>query len=363
MQIVPIKGVASKDSKFLQKLVEAASQSNFISAFENEVIEAIINHKWRTYVRKKFDRHMYLYVVLVIAITIDAVTFKRYIYTIEETSLVKVLGFLPMVVVIGLWLFFTEHGYSQFRNAESSKDYFMDLWNVVDLCSLVSIFLTYLTRILEMQLGRITFFEEGHATEDLFWSTLLLSFAVVATYLNILYFLQGVQKKSGQLVRVILGIFSDMHVFIGIALTCLVGFSVGFYVLFEDKKQFQNENIMSSIFTSYTLMLSEFDFSEEYLTKSTDTIAVCILFFSFTFGINIVMLNLLIAIMGDTFDRIQENSQAEFMFARAQIVLEYEGNLSEEEKNNKEVRHCEERSDELRLRYFATARSEATSIN
>ena len=27
-----------------------------------------------------------------------------------------------------------------------------------------------------------------------------------------------------------------------------------------------------------------------------------------------------------------------------------------------EVRHCEERSDKLRLRYFATARSEATSI-
>ena len=81
-------------------------------------------------------------------------------------------------------------------------------------------------------------------------------------------------------------------------------------------------------------MLSEFDFSGEYLGQSSDIIATCILFFTFTFGINIVMLNLLIAIMGDTFDRIQENSQAEFMFARAQIVLEYEGNLSEEEKNN-----------------------------
>ena len=33
-----------------------------------------------------------------------------------------------------------------------------------------------------------------------------------------------------------------------------------------------------------------------------------------------------------------------------------------EEDLFEEVRHCEERSAELRLRYFATARSEATSI-
>ncbi|GMI01212.1 hypothetical protein TrST_g7001 [Triparma strigata] len=333
-KIVPIKGVASKDSKFLQRLVEAARKKNFISAFENEVIEAIINHKWRTYVRKKFDRHMYLYLALVAAITIDAITFKKYVYVIEGTTFVKCLGFFPMVVVIMLWLFFTEHECSQYRNAESKRKYFFDLWNIIDCASLCSIFLTYSMRVVEMRIGRITQFHKDHAEEDLFWSTLLLSFAVVATYLNILYFLQGVQKRSGQLVRVILGIFSDMQVFVGIALTCLVGFSVGFYVLFEGSESFQNENIVASIFTSYTLMLSEFDFSGEYLGKSSDIIATCILFFTFTFGINIVMLNLLIAIMGDTFDRIQENSQAEFMYARAQIVLEYEGNLSEEEKNN-----------------------------
>ena len=52
-----------------------------------------------------------------------------------------------------------------------------------------------------------------------------------------------------------------------------------------------------------------------------------ILFIAFTIFINIIMLNLLIAIMGDIFDKIQENAKAEFMFASANIVLEFEETL------------------------------------
>ena len=48
------------------------------------------------------------------------------------------------------------------------------------------------------------------------------------------------------------------------------------------------------------------------------------------------MLNLLIAIMGDIFDRIQENAKAEFIFARAQIIIELELTLSKAQKENKE---------------------------
>ena len=48
------------------------------------------------------------------------------------------------------------------------------------------------------------------------------------------------------------------------------------------------------------------------------------------------MLNLLITIMGDIFDQIQESADAQFMFARAQIILEFEDTLS------KVDRHCDE---------------------
>ena len=40
--------------------------------------------------------------------------------------------------------------------------------------------------------------------------------------------------------------------------------------------------------------------------------------------------------MGDIFDRIQENAKAEFTFARAQIIMEFEATLSAKQKENKE---------------------------
>lgn len=46
------------------------------------------------------------------------------------------------------------------------------------------------------------------------------------------------------------------------------------------------------------------------------------------------MLNLLIALMGDIFDKIQENAKAEFMLARAEIVLEFETKLSESNRKD-----------------------------
>ena len=38
--------------------------------------------------------------------------------------------------------------------------------------------------------------------------------------------------------------------------------------------------------------------------------------------------------MGDIFDKIQENAKAEFMFARANIVLEFEETLTKDQRSN-----------------------------
>ena len=89
-----------------------------------------------------------------------------------------------------------------------------------------------------------------------------------------------------------------------------------------------------SVLYSLSIMLSGFTLSD--IDYSLNGITTIVLFVSFTLFINIVMLNLLIAIMGDIFDRIQENAKAEFMFARANIILEIEGVLSEKQKADKE---------------------------
>ena len=86
---------------------------------------------------------------------------------------------------------------------------------------------------------------------------------------------------------------------------------------------------------SWQVMLSGFTVDE--VNGSANYFVTALLFMFFTYFINIVMLNLLIAIMGDIFDRIQENAKAEFMFARANIIIEFEALLSDSHKRNEEV--------------------------
>ena len=49
---------------------------------------------------------------------------------------------------------------------------------------------------------------------------------------------------------------------------------------------------------------------------------MALLFTIFQFFVNIVMLNLLIAIMGDQYDIVQESGHEQYLYAKAQIILE-----------------------------------------
>ena len=51
---------------------------------------------------------------------------------------------------------------------------------------------------------------------------------------------------------------------------------------------------------------------------------MALLFTIFQFFVNIVMLNLLIAIMGDQYDIVQESGHEQYLYSKAGIILEYE---------------------------------------
>ena len=66
------------------------------------------------------------------------------------------------------------------------------------------------------------------------------------------------------------------------------------------------------------------DFNAEEFSASLSYNTTLMLFVVFMFLVNIVLLNLLIAIMGDIFARIQESARAAFLYAKASIIVEFE---------------------------------------
>ena len=164
-------------------------------------------------------------------------------------------------------------------------------------------------------------------------------------YINLLKYMQAFQV-SGELVSMIIGITKGVQAFSAILSIIVVGFALGFFVLFEngsgivggvcgDDGVFGQTDIGMSLVSGYTLMLGDFDL-EQYTATSSLTASIA-LFMTFMYLVNLVMLNLLIAIMGDIFDQIQETARSNYLYSKAKLILEHEETMSDAVKDNDEM--------------------------
>ncbi|GMH75040.1 hypothetical protein TrLO_g8798 [Triparma laevis f. longispina] len=332
-KFVPIKNIAGPSNgpgqpNFLEFIIDAAIATGNYTVFENQVVNVIIEHKWNTYAKRMFLKNFALDVLLVALLTADVLTYAS---AAEWTDWNYAL---PSLVFV-LWLYFAMAEFHQVRVADNLWDHFRDIWNVGDFLSLFSIALGYAFRFSSLN----------------YLSTTAFAFALPLTYLNSLYFMQGF-RESGKLVRMIIRIIQNIRYFLVVLTICITGFSFAFYTLYkasETEKEIggsvevddggQNQvpvygldSPFKSLFPPFFMMLGSFDPFEFEASLSPAT--TLILFVCFMIIINIVMMNLLIAIMGDTFDQIQENAMAEYLFCRASIILEFEEAMSKDRLEN-----------------------------
>ena len=67
-----------------------------------------------------------------------------------------------------------------------------------------------------------------------------------------------------------------------------------------------SNTLTNALLMQYLLALGDFNFTEYFVATSTNSNLVWIIFIMATFLIQITILNMLIAIMGDAFDRVTE---------------------------------------------------------
>lgn len=133
---------------------------------------------------------------------------------------------------------------------------------------------------------------------------------VFLAWIKLLYFMR-IYKSTGFLIRIIISVIVDMRYFIFLLLTTVLAFGDAFQSLAKTNKNSENEDdvfvsgfIMSFLYT-YRMILGDFDTDD---IGSTCTNLVLLFFFLCTVFNMIIMLNLLIAIISESFNRINENS-------------------------------------------------------
>eukprot|EP00210_Caulerpa_lentillifera_P003038 g2900.t1 len=328
--------------------------------FGSEPVKGVINYKYETYGRSLILEDMYHYILLLILYTTLCI-YLGYSYnsnpklpsgiSIANISALVALGFLIRFLkqLNALW-----HD----RGFQGLLYYLTDIWKWFEISSYILVVLVI----------PITINERSVQSELLDG---ILAIASVLLWTKFLYYAQAF-KSTGPMVVMIKEIAKDIKWFLFLLFIMLLGFGVAFFILMSGNKSnadnsetdgtrrepdreseslifecllnvvclvhWQFDAPWTSTLTMFLLMLS--DVSEivdvivrnQGLRNETKTLAVFFIVI-FLAAVAIILLNLMIAIMGDSFNRVKTHEQTQFLKRRAQVIQDMEMGLSGHKKH------------------------------
>jgi len=209
-----------------------------------------------------------------------------------------------------------------------------------------------------MLLGLIPVFHVLAAVDTAFdrWLSGIVAVESILASIKVWYFAQPYQN-TGALVLMINHIVRDCIAFLFLAFVVLFGFALALHVLFRGLVEESSQNCSSdpchvqesdviagvdafgscegSLAKLLFALLGAFEPEVLRLSGSLSWLITAV-FVAYLIAETIVLLNLLIAIVGDTFDRAKGNEEAHMLMMRAKFIDDREAALSEVERGKME---------------------------
>ena len=314
--VLPLPGLGT--AKFLSSLLNRAPPT----VFDNAAMGLVLHIMWEHFIRPYFLLDLFFFLLYYIFWTVFVDLTSSTTSSTSDSD-----GILGYAVLIGLVVLNTVFAMKEIiqSNYGRRRGYFLSLWNVVDV---VSILLVYCYVILTSIQGGIG---TGNVPLAVF-TTLLLA-------MKLLSYLRGFDS-TGWLISVLLQNFRDVGGFIIVLLVMLFGFTTSFRLLFGnvkgecavqlgsngELKQECSVNPYSSIGQSF---LSTFEltvlgsYSSGVLGSSQYTQLAVVTFIVAVVSVLVVALNALIAVLADSYAQVQEKAVANRRKERAELIVEY----------------------------------------
>ena len=187
----------------------------------------------------------------------------------------------------------------------------------------------------------------------------VLSIVTLAAWINILWFLLGWKATGPFVIMLQKMVVSDMRTFCIIAFVFVGAFAQSFNLLRDKKetdpiyvdcvntptcnltaveedvdnthKSFTHDGVFSRIEELICAMLGEFDL-ESYRKKSTHPTLATNFVLVYVILLSVVLVNMLVAKMGDTYTKISDESHLRWRLEVARMVLSMEKSMSEKER-------------------------------
>lgn len=292
---------SSEGIDFMMSLVECPNER----VFETRFIRLLLQEKWK---RARFLMYGQASLYLAYVITL----------AVYSTTELENKTFLIIPAAINASLFI----YELYQMGAGGLDYFKDIWNYVDMIR-SSLFFIYAVLIW------VGYFD-NHT--DFLALVILITWVRGITYFRLF-------ESTRYLINLLFEVFKDIPAFLIIFFYTILAFSFIFYTL--DKTENFDNKYYSTFVSTYSTTLGNSD------TGSYDELQW--LFYLFITLLNfIIMLNLLISILSDTYERVNEiqiiadGKELASMIMEVELMLFWRKNL-----NNRQYIHvCRDESSE-----------------
>lgn len=233
---------------------------------------------------------------------------------------IKIKGWLVKILLVILAFYFLGNEYVQLRNETSWVKYFASFWNYIDLSPNILV-------ITAITMSLFTDYDKGMVTQ---WERYLNAIASFFIWFKFLYFFR-IFRSFGHLISAIIGVLIDLKVFMVILTLSILAFSGTFFILAQNNKteNMKLDTFPKAVIQMYELMLGSFD------TKEYGNSGYALTYFMFALAsmfLIVIMLNLLIAIISDTFANVQGQAKRKMYQEFAQLICESYHLLTESEK-------------------------------
>ncbi|XP_070576761.1 short transient receptor potential channel 6-like isoform X2 [Ptychodera flava] len=280
--------------------------------------------------KTKFTMHMFSYAMFLCLLVIKEVLISQpvQVFSPEEKFL--------LLTLLYIWTASLLLGEVQQVFCQGVSKYFSDLWNMIDIAVLGLVFASIMLKNVSL---------------DVFYG--LISILVTLALLRSMQFLY-LHEKLGPMLLSFIRMAGDVFAFTCLSLIVVFSFAMSFYVLHVVNTRVVTNAYFSTFYTGVATLLwtmfgkdamdqmDVYDHSYANLTNGSNpsntsfpmstlqkthmpimTATGYILYCVFCFLTLLILLNLCIAMMSDTFTKIQDNIDIEWKFVKSRIMMDF----------------------------------------
>eukprot|EP01126_Amoeba_proteus_P057551 TRINITY_DN7331_c0_g1_i6.p1 TRINITY_DN7331_c0_g1~~TRINITY_DN7331_c0_g1_i6.p1 ORF type:complete len:324 (-),score=79.26 TRINITY_DN7331_c0_g1_i6:199-1170(-) len=165
----------------------------------------------------------------------------------------------------------------------------------------------------------------------------VLTISVIVGWCYLFFFLLGFQLTGPLVIMVSRMLFTDVVRFLLVYMVLLGSFSQAFFVLFNEVGPV---DFMYRTKETFMILLSDLDM-DDYIQVDAYFLSTPLIVF-YVLVVTIMLLNILVAMMGSTFNTIYDDADKEWQIQRAKIIFSIENEMTDEERSLEENKYwCE----------------------